>query len=114
MLADGSETSPPADWPIWTSRKPRAAAAIAAAAGGPPCDSQLVARPVGHRDAEVGRARDPLGEAAVAGEPEAVREQVHASPVGRTAHALAARNERKRGMAAEVAARADVDVDRIQ
>ena len=76
------------------------------------CD--LVSHRVWERDTEVGRCGCALRQQSVAREAEAVAEEIDARAVGGAADALAAGDVRKLGMAAEVTARADVDVDRVE
>ena len=92
-----------------------------------PCDRHPAGHPgdparsrylVGHRfrqgNAEVGRRSRALRQQAVAGDAEAVAEEVDARAVGGTADAFAAGDIRDLRMAAEVAAGTDVDVDCVQ
>ena len=74
----------------------------------------LVRDRVRERNAEVGRCGRALRQQSVAGEAETVAEKVDARAVGSVADTLAAGDVRKLGMAAEVTARADVDVDRVE
>ena len=74
----------------------------------------LVRDGFGEWDAEIGRCDRALGQESVAGEAEAVAEEVDAGSVGCASDAFAAGDVRELRMAGEVAAGADVDVDRIE
>jgi predicted ATP-grasp superfamily ATP-dependent carboligase len=69
---------------------------------------------VRERDAEVGRCGGSLCQQSVAGKAEALAEEVDARAVVGAADALAAGDVRELRMTAEVAARPDVDVNRIE
>jgi hypothetical protein len=74
----------------------------------------LIGDRVRERDAQVGRCGRALRQQSVAGEAEAVAEEVDARAVGGASDALAAGDIGELRMAGEVASGADVDVEWIQ